>query len=179
MDAKAVCDGVSGPDDRRLLTELARRYGTPLRQFFHRRTRQPADVEDLVQETFLRLARQTGISNLEGIEGYLFQTAKSVMRDKARRLAVRMAANETEQLIFPSGDEVASPESVLLGREALDLAIQALHELPERPRTVFILHRFEQLQYKEIARRLGVSLSTVEKDMMKALVHIGARLGAP
>jgi RNA polymerase sigma-70 factor (ECF subfamily) len=179
MDANAVYDGLSGPEDRRLLAELARRYGAPLRQFFHRRTRQPADVEDLVQETFLRLARQTGISNLEGIEGYLFQTAKSVMRDKARRTAVRVAANETEQLIFPSDDEVASPESVLLGREALDLAIQALHELPERTRTVFILHRFEQLQYKEIARRLGVSLSTVEKDIMKALVHIGARLGAP
>ena len=178
MDSSIARDGVRD-DDRRVLDELARRYGAPLRRLFQRRTGGRGDVEDLVQETFLRLAGQADLKSIARIEGYIFQVAKNVLRDRARRTAVRAAGNELEQICFGVDDEEPSPEGVLLGREALGLAVRALFELPERVRTVFILHRFEGLQYKEIAQRLGVSQSTVEKDIMKTLVHLGSRLGTP
>ena len=54
--------------------------------------------------------------------------------------------------------------------------VEALQELPERARTIFVLNRFEELSAAEIARRLGVSVSTVEKDMMRAIAHLKARL---
>ena len=69
-----------------------------------------------------------------------------------------------------------SPERILLGREAYARMVEALQELPERARTIFVLNRFEELSAGEIARRLGVSVSTVEKDMMRAIAHLKARL---
>lgn len=173
-----VADGGLHDDDRRILNDLARHYGPSLRRFFQRRAGPGADVDDLVQETFVRLANRANLEITEPVEGYIFQVAKSVLIDKARRSAVRTAANEIEQNVFERGDEGLSPERVFLEREALELAVKALFELPERTRVVFILHRFEHLQYREIAKRLGVSISTVEKDIMKALVHIGSVLGA-
>ena len=50
-----------------------------------------------------------------------------------------------------------------------------LGELPERTRVVFLLHRFEELKYAEIARRLEISVSSVEKHMMEAMRQIKTR----
>lgn len=55
-------------------------------------------------------------------------------------------------------------------------ALAALNELPERTRRVFVLVRFEEMSYKLVAQRLGVSVSAVEKHVMKALRHLNARL---
>lgn len=170
---RVACDEAS---DSRMLDELARRYAKPLREFFRRRTNASTDIDDLVQETFLRLASRSDLRTIAGVEGYLFQVARNTLRDRARRTAVRVAANEVERSFSDPDDEVPSPESVLLHKEALERVVACLSELPERTRTVFILHRFEHLQYNEIARRLGVSLSTVDKDIMKALTHIARRL---
>ncbi|WP_367328868.1 sigma-70 family RNA polymerase sigma factor, partial [Lentimicrobium sp.] len=52
----------------------------------------------------------------------------------------------------------------------------ALAELPEKCREVFLLNRNEQLRYREIAEKLGISLKTVETRMSKALNHLRKRL---
>ena len=57
------------------------------------------------------------------------------------------------------------------------IIILALKELPERTRTVFILARLELMPQAQIARRLEISLSTVEKDLRKAVSYLGERLG--
>lgn len=53
----------------------------------------------------------------------------------------------------------------------------ALEELPPRTRAVFLLHRFDGFKYREIAKRLGISSSSVEKHMMVAIKHVLARMG--
>jgi RNA polymerase sigma-70 factor (ECF subfamily) len=70
--------------------------------------------------------------------------------------------------------EEISPERVLQGRQAVTALRTALEELPQRTRAIFLLHRFEGLKYKEIARRLGISSSSVEKHMMAAIKHVRA-----
>ncbi len=82
------------------------------------------------------------------------------------------AANENLQLI-----EVIEPERVLVGRDDLKLALSALGELTERTQAVFVLQRFEGRKNKEIARELGISVSAVEKHMVRALAHIARRVG--
>ena len=59
----------------------------------------------------------------------------------------------------------------------MELLQRALLELPERTRAIFVLQRFEGLKYKEIADRLGISASSVEKHMMSAIKHIFQRMG--
>lgn len=166
----------AAPEDRRKLADLSVRYGQAVRRFFSRRLRDGADVEDLTQEVFARLLKRAEIGDIANIEGYLFHTAANLLRERARKAARRPG---DAALIDPADDnavEDISPERILLGREAYARMVEALQELPERARTIFVLNRFEELSAAQIARRLGVSVSTVEKDMMRAIAHLKARL---
>ena len=161
--------------DRRAIADLSVRYGQAVRRFFSRRLRDGADVEDLTQEVFARLLKRAELGEIANIEGYLFHTAANLLRERARKAARRpgdaAAGDEIDAAV-----EDFSPERILLGREAYARMVEALQELPERARTIFVLNRFEELSAGEIARRLGVSVSTVEKDMMRAIAHLKARL---
>ena len=161
---------------QRLLLALSQRYRAPLRGFFDKRVRAKADVEDLVQEVFVRLAQRDDLGSIEQIEGYLFQVAANLLRDRGRREAVRGTGSVDPSTVSEESVEVITPERVLQGTEVLDRVIDALHQLPERTRTVFVLQRFEDLSYLQIARRLGLSVSSVEKHMMKAMAHIKRRV---
>lgn len=151
------------------VSAIAHRYYRPLLVFFRKRLPPSADADDYVQELFARLSSVEKLSEIERIEGYIFQTAANLLRDGARKRAVR---GEDEQQNYDaeqfSSDEI-TPERVLLGKEQVAELLDALEMLPERTRTVFILKRFENFRYGEIARRLGISVSSVEKHMAKAI----------
>ena len=74
-------------------------------------------------------------------------------------------------------DCVETPERVLLAKQQVAKLKDALAELPERVRFVFLLHRYEGMKYREIAQHLGISVSSVEKYMMQAIKHVAKRLG--
>jgi RNA polymerase sigma factor (sigma-70 family) len=157
----------------RLLEEWSRRYRPALLRFFQRRMPASADREDLVQEVFVRLARQD-LSSIAHVEGYLFQAAANVLKDWRRR-GVRHAADAHDAIEEDIPAEVDfSPERVLLGKDAVAALIAGLETLPERTRAVFLLYHFDQLPQAEIARRLGIAVRTVENNMAKAHAHIAA-----
>jgi RNA polymerase sigma factor (sigma-70 family) len=163
--------------DDAAVAQLAGRYKNAISAYFRRRVRDPAEVEDLTQDVFMSLSRRAEIETIENVEGYIFQVAANLLRIKARTQKRRPAIIH-EGTADPNGrlvDEI-SPERVLLGRERWECFIDALHELPERARTIFILNRFEEMSGREIALRLGVSVSLVEKDMIKAIAHLKGRL---
>jgi RNA polymerase sigma-70 factor (ECF subfamily) len=140
--------------------------------FFRRRVRNEADVEDLVQDVFARIVARDSSEPVTHLGAYVMKTASSVIADNARRRAVRHA-----DLHVPfdpdlhAGEEIG-PERVLSGREELDAAAAALLSLPERTRTVFVLRRLEGYRYRDIADHLGISVSAVEKHLVKALRHL-------
>lgn len=151
-------------------------YRPALRGFFARRVGSTSEVEDLTQELFLRILNRAGNSAIDNLEGYLFHAAANLLRERGRQTSVRQAAQVVE--ISPdllSGDEAHTPERILLGKDAVRAAMQALYELPERTRAVFMLNRFEEMKGPEIARHLGISVSAVEKHMMRALWHLRQR----
>jgi RNA polymerase sigma-70 factor (ECF subfamily) len=157
---------------RARLDELARRYYAPLASFFRKRTRNPAEVQDLVQQVFLRLAQYRQLGNIQNSDGYIFETAANTLKDHHRRSAVRERfANE--QLALSDGtDSDFSPERVLQGRETVAQLAEALLQLPERTRDVLMFRCFEGLKHAEIARLQGISVRAVEKHMAKALAHL-------
>jgi RNA polymerase sigma factor (sigma-70 family) len=150
-------------------------YAPGLRRYFSKRVA-AADIDDLVQEVFVRMQAQSAAPLIEHLDRYLFTVAASVLTDRARRRAVRHAsAHESlEERHYPT--EERSPERVLLDREALDLMVAAISELPARTRDVFVLHRFEEMTCGSIAAQLGIGVSAVEKHMMKALKFLHSRL---
>lgn len=155
---------------------IAQRYGPAISAYFARKVRDKAEVEDLTQEVFASLLRRSETESIDNIEGYIFRVAVNLLRQRARAAGRR-------PVIYPDGSESIhrmveelSPERIALGSEAWEIFLQALQELPERARTIFILNRFEEMSGREIALRLGVSNSLVEKEMIKSIAYLRERL---
>ncbi len=168
----------AGDDDqdpaRDALASLNARFARPLRSFFRKRARNDQEADDLVQEVFVRLAARRPGAAMEHAEAYIFQMAANLLRDRARRSMTRSAADRAMQAADANSFEEISPERVLLGKQRVALLERVLGELPERTRVVFLLHRFEEMKYAEIARRLEISVSSVEKHMMEAMRRLRA-----
>ena len=166
-----------GDDEASQWENVALRYRAPLRGFFARRVRDAADVEDLIQEVFLRLVGRARGEPIEKVEQYLFQTAANVLRDSGRRSMVREGdAHESyDEAVHDVGSDI-TPERVLLGKESVTIVAAALRELPQRTRDVFVLRALERHKYAEIAAMLRVSTRAVEQHMAKALAHLGRAL---
>ncbi|ATQ43368.1 RNA polymerase sigma factor [Caulobacter mirabilis] len=174
---RELCLSAPDREEARRAEEISTRCGEALRGFFARRLSIRADVEDLTQEACARVLRRGRVGEIENLDGYLFQVAANLLRERNRQRRRRHADAhvEFEEADVGLWDEL-SPERVLLGREAYGAAMAALMELPERARRIFMLNRFEEVPGAEIASRLGVSVSTVEKDMMRVVAHLRGRL---
>jgi RNA polymerase sigma-70 factor (ECF subfamily) len=159
------------------LAELAARYGSVLKRYFEKRLRVTADVDDLVQEVFVRLAHRPDLASIERIDGYIFQVAANILRDRARRQAARRVSLHDSYDDELHSTEEFSPERVLLGREQLARLIAALNELPAQTRHVFVLSRFEGMKQNEIAAHLKLSVSGVAFHLARAKVHLAKALG--
>ncbi len=169
-DEDPASDGTLAHKSRMLREALARYFG--------RFVRDPSEIDDLVQDVFLRVVKRGGSDGLENLDGYMFETAASVLNDRFRRRKVRHA---DRHLPFDQDHHAGSdfsPERVLMGREAVRATTLALMELPQRTRDIFILRRLEGLSHGEIATRLGISVSAVEKHMLRATRRLLARVGA-
>src|SRR3984957_4454676 len=155
---------------------LSLRFRPALIGYFRRRIRDSAEAEDLAQEVFLRMLRRGNVSGLDDVRAYLFETASSVLVDRARRGTVRHRSKHDSFDPESHAGESFPSERVFLGREALNCASVALLELPERTRTIFVLRRLEGMRYTEVAQRLGISVSAVEKHMVRAVAHLKTRM---
>jgi RNA polymerase sigma-70 factor (ECF subfamily) len=157
------------------------REAEPLRRsltrYFQRRIRETADVEDLVQEVFTRIVARDNPRPVENLGGYVFQTAASVLADRGRRRSSRQADGHQEFDPAHHGDDELDPERVLSGKQSLRAATAALLSLPERTRTIFVLHRLEGYKHREIAEQLGISVSAVEKQIVRAVQHLAKNVG--
>ncbi|MEN0107751.1 MAG: sigma-70 family RNA polymerase sigma factor [Pseudomonas sp.] len=122
-------------------------------------------AEDVAQDTFLRLWHRQLDDNDRSL---LFRTAQNLALDHVRARQVRsryaVQVHDEEQ----PGAELDRQASA---RQELDALVQHLHKLPRRAQQVFLLSRVDGLPYATIASQLGVSISTVEKDMIRALQH--------
>ena len=153
----------------------ARDFREPLRRYFAKRSPPTVEPDDLVQEVFMRLARRADLATIECVDGYLFQTAASVLADRFRKDARAPQAMESfEDDVH--GEAVLTPERVILGKEMLDGLLKALYELPENTRHIFVLYHFEHVRQTKIAAILDMPLSTVEKHMARANKHLMKRL---
>jgi len=146
-------------------------YGPALRRYFEKRA-DPADAEDMVQDVFLAMQVRGGPGGVENARGYLFQVARGVLAHRRYTypsLGRALALHEV-------GAEELSPERILLGKEALEKLLSAVEGLPPRSREALLLHRFEEATYASVARRMGVTVSAVERLISRALRHVAETL---
>jgi len=121
-------------------------------------------AEDIVQDTYLRLKdRHLGEADLS----LVFRTAQNLALDHLRARRVRC---DHARLNLHEADAVASsPEQSADSRARLEGLLHTLRALPPRTQRVFLMQRVDGCTYPQIGRALGVSTSTVEKEMMLAM----------
>lgn len=147
-----------------------------LRSYFARHTGNMAMVDDLVQDVMLRILNRRSDEDIHNPEAYLFRTASNVLRDKARRDTVRNLELHKELTETDHPVEECSPERVLSAREEVSRVIVVLNELPQRTRDIFLMKRFDGMSHAEIAARMNLSVSAIEKQVSKAIAHLARRL---
>ena len=152
--------------------DLTRRLRRPLMQFFLRRAMSPMDAEEMVQDLFVRLLRRGDLFSLDNIDGYVFEAAANVARDRGRYDQARGQGRHVDIDDLRPESEEPGAEQILDGKQQLKRMLAALEALPPRARTVVILRRLENLTYPQIARRLGISVSAVEKHMVRAMTAL-------
>ena len=141
---------------------LYERYCEPLFHYLWSRTGCTNTAEEIVQEVFVRVWKKRQLLNSEKtLKPYLYRIATNLVIDHHRKqkVRVRFAKDEEER-------------SAYLESENIDLKTQiqiTLEKLPEKNRTVFILHHLKKYTYEEIASICHVSKKTVEKRMKKAI----------
>ncbi|MBB3102762.1 sigma-70 family RNA polymerase sigma factor [Azomonas macrocytogenes] len=151
------------------ITHLYAQHQGWLQGWLRRRLNDSSDAADLAQDTFLRVLQRRQNLSLEEPRAYLRTIAHGLLIDLWRRRDIERAWLETLQQL--PEQQAPSPEVSLLMIETLVAIDNLLDELPPAVREAFLLAQLEGLSCPRIAERLGVSLSTVERYIAKALRH--------
>ncbi len=130
------------------------------------------DVDDIIQEAYCRIAALQGVDHIGDGKAYFFQTARNVLLESLRRVRVVRIDSVSDIQLLQIVDEAPSPERVAAGLWQLTHVQSLIEGLPRKCREVFILRRVHGVSQKEIARRLGISESTVEMHASRGLRHI-------
>jgi RNA polymerase sigma factor (sigma-70 family) len=170
------------PADK-LRGELAARFQRPLMSFFLRRIKDRSLAEDLTQDVLLKVVRASERGQIARADSYVFKVAINLLRDQ-RRKALRAGPavfvpleEDLDGQLDSELVEAISPERVLLSEDSLADVLRSLGELGELTRNIFILFRLENMKQKDIAALYGIGQSTVEKHVIKAVVHLAKRYG--
>ena len=142
-----------------------RRVGTP-----------DDEIDDLVQEAYVRLAQLGSVSHIRNGKAYLFTTARSIMLQRLRREQIVRIEMIGELESLNVADAAPSPERQVGARMQLEQVLAIIDQLPDRCREIFRLRRIEGVPQKEIAARLRLPEHIIEAEATRGLKQIMRRL---
>jgi len=180
---EALENGLMTQQDQRISDSVKRNYAS-LRAFIRKRVADQSDAEDILQEVFYELVEAYRMMQpIEQVTAWLFRVARNRIIDLFRRRAREGRAgtkvnDEGEELsleeLLPSSD--AGPDAAYARTVLLDALDEALDELPEEQRDVFVAHELMGYSFKEIAEQTGISVNTLLSRKHYAVLHLRERL---
>lgn len=165
------------PTNRRDFASLYRATLSPLRRYLTRLLGNTAEAQDVAHDAYLRVFPDGEKSTADQPEAVLYTTA--------RRLAINRLKRRSISPFTPAGASLETAASStpgvaqqVMARQELRLLEEAIAQLPAGCRSVLLLRKVELLSHREIAERLGIAVSTVEKQHARALRLLRAALPA-
>lgn len=183
-DVRLMLDVKAGDDASFEL--LLRKYRTPLVHYLGRMVGDSATAEDLTQEVFLRIYRaRSRYSPSAKFTTWIFRIATNLALNARRdgryrqlEVSIQQASHSEEgdrrMLEIPDGQPGA--EQRLLARDRAALIRRAVEELPEKQRAAVLLHKYEELDYDQIAGILGCSESALKSLLFRAYETLRVKL---
>jgi RNA polymerase sigma factor (sigma-70 family) len=172
-------------DRKRNITQVITDYSKRLMGFIRKRVNNEADAEDILQDVFYQFIGNT--QPIEQMTAWLFTVARNKIIDRQRKkrpeaLEDLFGEEEAEEgglnwteFLFDASD---NPEKDYLRNLFWEELNNALKELPEEQRQVFILNELEGVPFKEIAERTGETVNTLLSRKRYAVLHLRERLSA-
>ena len=137
--------------------------------------RDEIQAEEMVQQVFFKLwERNENLSLTGSISSYLYRAVHNESLNYIKHQKVR--SNHQLNVAYSMKNEVEHPAKKIMAGELEKKIHTALNELPEQCRTIFQMSRFDELKYREIADKLGISVKTVENQMSKAFRLLRVKL---
>jgi RNA polymerase sigma factor (sigma-70 family) len=186
MDAALRKQWMMADQDERI-SEAIDRDRTRLRNFIRRRVADPSDAEDILQEVFYELVETYRLMKpIEQVGAWLFRVARNRITDLFRKRKPEASTNDpvvaeegeflTLEDLLPSRD--AGPEAAYARTVLLAELEDALEELPEEQREVFLAHEIEGRSFKDLAVETRLSVNTLLSRKHYAVIHLRERLRA-
>ena len=164
------------------ITAAIAAYGQRLLNFIRGRVDNQADAEDILQDVWYQFSKVVDVEPIEQVSGWLFRVARNRLTDRYRKkrpvLLDDLGNNEdgwlTEILLADDGD----PETEMLKEMFWDALMQALDELPQAQRDVFVWNELEDETLQQISDRTGTNIKTLISRKRYAVAHLRERLQA-
>ncbi len=182
MNGAVILEASMAEKQKRNITEVINDYSKRLLGFIRKRVSNEADAEDILQDVFYQLIGNT--QPIEQLTGWLFTVARNKITDKKRKHKPELLddifseADGDEMLnwaeLFFDADN--NPETDYLRSLFWETLNNALNELPEDQKTVFVLNELEAVSFKEISERTGVPVNTLLSRKRYAVLHLRERL---
>lgn len=149
----------------------------PLRRYLTRLLGNTTEAQDVAHDAYLRVYRAGSQSTADQPEAVLYTTARRLAINRLKRRSISPFESSAA---FIENAAAATPgvAQQVMARQELKLLEAAIAELPEGCRTVLLLRKVELLSHREIAERLGIAISTVEKQHARALRLLRAAMPA-
>jgi len=177
QDSSLVQEALEGnPASFQLLVE---RYQERLFALARHYTRNPVEIEDIVQDTFLKaFARLESYQHQASFYTWIYRIATNTVLDflKRRGRSPVQSTLDHDDAPEPVGPQVVRPDAGLERKEVARITHEVLDDLPEIFRTVLVLREFEGMAYQDIADVLGISIGTVESRLFRARARFKQRL---
>ena len=165
------------------ITGAMAEYGKRLFQFIRGRVRTNADAEDIAQEVWDQFSKMVDVAPIEQVSGWLFRVARNKVTDSYRKQKPELLedfAYEDEEGDTLFKDillaDFNTPETETLRELFWEELFEALDELPEKQRDVFVWNELEDQTFQEIADRTGENIKTLISRKRYAVKHLRKRL---
>lgn len=170
--------------DKQAFGLLVSKYQRKLHRLLSRLIRDPAEVEDVAQETFIKAYRALGSFRGESaFYTWLYRigvnTAKNYLVSQRRRAPTSTSFDSTDAETFDEGEQlrdINTPERLMMTRQIGDTVDEAMADLPEELRTAIMLRELEGLSYEEIAGIMDCPIGTVRSRIFRAREAIAEKL---
>ena len=140
-----------------------------LKRFIGRYLNNAQDIEDVTQEAFLRAYKAERRTDVRQPKSFLFRIAKNVaisqLRTKSRRITDYIEDQASDDVLMSEW----STEDEVMAEEKLGIHCEAVAALPPKCRRVYLLRKVYGMSHKQIAEKLQISTSTVEKHLLKGV----------
>lgn len=145
-----------------------------LRGWLQSRFSKGIDVDDIIQESFLKVLKAREINELKSPKAFLFATARNLALDVVRRSKIIQFDSLTENELSDVIDNSDSIQESIVRNQELELLTKAIQSLPAKCRRIFTLRKVYCMSQPDIAKKLGVSVNTVATQLKIGVKKCGA-----